>query len=135
MERKKKGKRRGKIDHGMVGVCSRVNFHPTKKGEFVFCVSCPTFSSDVFTLSLSSPAPPTRWTFSETGGIPETKNFSSSLIRFSSFDSVCVSAYYFPASQAEKEKKKAPVIVMIHGGPASQFRPSFCQWCCTIHKN
>jgi dipeptidyl aminopeptidase/acylaminoacyl peptidase len=64
-----------------------------------------------------------RWTEGETGGL-NAKAFSEpELIRWSSFDRREISGFlYLPP---EKFKGKRPVIINIHGGPESQFRPGF----------
>jgi dipeptidyl aminopeptidase/acylaminoacyl peptidase len=64
-----------------------------------------------------------RWTQSETGGL-NTQSFSEpELVRWKSFDGKMISGWlYHPAA---KFQGKRPVIINIHGGPESQFRPGF----------
>lgn len=64
-----------------------------------------------------------RWTQSETGGLV-TRNFAEpKLIEWKSFDGRAISGFlYRPPA---KFTGKRPVILNIHGGPESQFRPSF----------
>ena len=65
-----------------------------------------------------------RWTTSETGGLnPET--FSEpQLVRWKGHDGLDLSGFlYLPSS--DKFPGRRPVIVDIHGGPESQFRPVF----------
>ncbi len=63
----------------------------------------------------------TRWTFSEVGGL-DTSTFSEpELIRFESFDERSIPAFVYKPNK----EGKLPVIISIHGGPESQFRPAF----------
>ncbi len=63
----------------------------------------------------------TRWTQSETGGIPAASFVEPELISWPSFDGLEISGFlYRPRTPGPH-----PVIVQIHGGPESQFRPGF----------
>ncbi len=64
-----------------------------------------------------------RWTESETGGI-DIRNFSEAeLVRWPSFDQRLISGFlYRPPARFTG---KRPVIINIHGGPESQYRPGF----------
>jgi dipeptidyl aminopeptidase/acylaminoacyl peptidase len=75
------------------------------------------YSLDVTTNKLD------RWTASETGGL-NTANFSApELVRWKSFDGKMISGFlYRPPA---KFTGKRPVIINIHGGPESQYRPVF----------
>ncbi len=65
-----------------------------------------------------------HWTMSETGGLPVARFVEPSLVRWKSFDDREINGYlYQPDSQ--KFPGPRPVIVNIHGGPESQFRPGF----------
>ncbi len=64
-----------------------------------------------------------RWTESETGGM-DIRHFSEAeLVRWPSFDQRLISGFLYrpPARFAGKR----PVIINIHGGPESQYRPGF----------
>jgi dipeptidyl aminopeptidase/acylaminoacyl peptidase len=65
-----------------------------------------------------------RWTYSETGFL-NTEGFSDpKLVKWKSFDDREISAFmYMPP--ANKFSGKRPVMINIHGGPESQFRPWF----------
>ncbi|MEO8440604.1 MAG: S9 family peptidase [Spartobacteria bacterium] len=66
----------------------------------------------------------TRWTMSETGGIPESRFVEPSLVRWKSFDDREITGYLYQPDP-QKFPGPRPVIVNIHGGPESQFRPGF----------
>ncbi len=79
--------------------------------------------SDVYSLDVVS-GKVDRWTFSETG-LLNTDNFSEpELIRWKSFDGREIPAFLFMPPKKKFEGKR-PVMVSIHGGPESQFRPYF----------
>jgi dipeptidyl aminopeptidase/acylaminoacyl peptidase len=65
----------------------------------------------------------TRWTESELGGLPASALTDPKLVKWQSFDGREISGFYYhpPA----RFTGKRPVIVDIHGGPESQFRPTF----------
>ena len=66
----------------------------------------------------------TRWTESETGGIPASQFVEPKLVTWKSFDGREISGFlYLPDPQ--KFPGPRPVVVNIHGGPESQFRPGF----------
>ena len=66
----------------------------------------------------------TRWTTSETGGIAPTAFVQPKLVTWKSFDGKEISGYLY-APDEKKFPGKRPVIINIHGGPESQFRPVF----------
>ncbi|WP_252178315.1 S9 family peptidase [Endozoicomonas sp. 4G] len=63
----------------------------------------------------------TRWTFSKVGPLDTSKFSLPELVRVKSFDDREIPAFVYKPDT----KGKKPVIISIHGGPASQFRPSF----------
>ena len=88
-------------------------------------LNTPTTPSDVFVLELG--AEPTaagdlvRWTHSEVGGLDTERFVEPELIHYESFDGREIPAFvYRPRGEGPH-----PVIVYIHGGPESQFRPGF----------
>ena len=62
-----------------------------------------------------------RWTYSEVGGLDTSKFVSPELISYRSFDGRDIPAFVY----AKKSEKPLPVIILIHGGPEGQIRPSF----------
>jgi dipeptidyl aminopeptidase/acylaminoacyl peptidase len=109
-----------------VGLISGLKF--SKDGtELAINLNTPQNPTDVYTIRLTG-AVLTRWTFSEVGGL-NTDNFViPELIQYTTFDSLSdgtprkIPAFYYKGKSGET---KAPVIIYIHGGPESQFRPSF----------
>jgi dipeptidyl aminopeptidase/acylaminoacyl peptidase len=91
--------------------------------EIGLTVSSARSATDVYSVSIDKNTV-TRWTESETGGL-DTSTFSEpDLVRWKSFDGKSISGFlYRPA--AARYPGKRPVIINIHGGPESQFRPSF----------
>jgi dipeptidyl aminopeptidase/acylaminoacyl peptidase len=65
-----------------------------------------------------------RWTFSEVGGLNPESFVKPERIQFRSFDGRQIPAYYFRPRTATREQPAA-VLIRIHGGPESQFRPLF----------
>jgi dipeptidyl aminopeptidase/acylaminoacyl peptidase len=81
--------------------------------------------SDVFVLALGEDALDygdlTRWTWSEVGGLDTDSFVEPELIDYPTFDERRIPAFvYRPHGEGPH-----PVIVYIHGGPESQFRPGF----------
>jgi dipeptidyl aminopeptidase/acylaminoacyl peptidase len=69
----------------------------------------------------------TRWTTSERAGFAESDFIAPEIVRFASFDGRLAPAFlYRPAPEGTgASPRRAPVIIQIHGGPESQFRPGF----------
>ncbi|HUG71518.1 MAG TPA: S9 family peptidase [Pirellulaceae bacterium] len=105
-----------------LGIISSIEFSPDGK-HLGFTLSRPDAPSDTYSLSLADEQL-TRWTFSEVGGLnPETFT-APQRVQFKSFDDRTIPAYYYKPRDASPANK-APVVVSIHGGPESQYRPYF----------
>ncbi len=66
----------------------------------------------------------TRWTFSEAGGL-DTESFREpEIIRIKGFDGLALSGLYY-RPDPERFPGPRPVLVILHGGPEGQSRPSF----------
>lgn len=94
--------------------------------QLAFVINRPTAPSDVYTLDLKSKTF-LRWTYSEVIGLDTTDFVSPTLIHYPTFDSVdgaprMIPAFYY---QPTKYEPPYPVIIMCHGGPASQYVPYF----------
>ncbi|MGH9464864.1 MAG: prolyl oligopeptidase family serine peptidase, partial [Thermoanaerobaculia bacterium] len=106
------------------GVASDLAFSPDG-ARLALALSGSRAPSDVYTVELG-PEPlaatgVTRWTFSEVGGLDTARFAEPQLVRFPSFDRRSIPAFvYRPEGPGPH-----PVIVSIHGGPESQFRPRF----------
>lgn len=66
----------------------------------------------------------TRWTESETGGLPAREFREPELITIQSFDRLKVSGFVYRPDPARFPGRR-PVAMIIHGGPESQSRPGF----------
>lgn len=78
--------------------------------------------SDVYSLDVTS-GKVERWTHSETGGLNTEKFAEPQLVRWKSFDDRAISGFLY--QPPARFKGKRPVVIDIHGGPESQFRPGF----------
>ena len=88
-----------------------------KQGLLAFNVAGARSPSDVYTWSIAGGKNTTsRWTASETGGIPATRFVEPELIRWKSFDGKEITGFLY-APDAAKFPGPRPVIVNIHGGP------------------
>ncbi|MBW4420401.1 MAG: S9 family peptidase [Myxacorys californica WJT36-NPBG1] len=104
-----------------IGQVSGILWHPNNQ-DLGFTLVAARSTADVYSLNVTDNKIE-RWTESETGGL-NTANFSEpELVRWKSFDGKTISGFlYRPPA---KFTGKRPVIINIHGGPESQFRPSF----------
>jgi dipeptidyl aminopeptidase/acylaminoacyl peptidase len=69
------------------------------------------------------------WTFSEAGPVDLTKFVLPRLTEFSTFDRVDGKPRQIPVYVYEPATSgKHPVLISLHGGPESQFRPGFDPW-------
>jgi len=65
----------------------------------------------------------TRWTESELGGMDGSALRAPELITWPSFDELAISGYLYRPPTTFTGKR--PVVINIHGGPESQYRPGF----------
>lgn len=103
------------------GVLGNPRFSPDDS-EIAFTLHRPNHPADVYSLHLESQQL-VRWTHSEVGGL-NTRDFPTpELVRYPSFDQRQIPAFYFKPRQ--KSDRPYPVIIHIHGGPESQYRPTY----------
>lgn len=96
-----------------------------KQSLLAFNVAGARSPSDVYTWSTAGGKnTTTRWTASETGGIPATQFVEPELVRWKSFDGKEITGFLY-APDARKIPGPRPVIINIHGGPESQYRPGY----------
>lgn len=113
-----------------VGVASGLAFSPDNKGLALTLNTAKT-PSDTYVLELSrnrlQHRSLERWTYSEVGGLDTANFIEPSLIEYPSFDKVDGQQRMIPAFLYKPNKldQPAPVIISIHGGPESQYRPGF----------
>lgn len=109
------------------GIISNLHFGP--RGEkLAITIAMPTSPGDVYVIDIPKYDHFERWTFSETGGILSDRFVSPELVHYETFDEVNGSKRKIPAFYYKPQmppQPKYPVLISIHGGPASQFRPSF----------
>jgi dipeptidyl aminopeptidase/acylaminoacyl peptidase len=126
-----------------IGVISSLKFSPDGK-ELGFTLARADAPADAYSISMVT-GKATQWTKSEVGGLDPSKFISPTQIFYPTFDRVSVPAgpdpkdpkktkmerrprlipaYYFQPRNATA-KTPAPVVIIIHGGPESQYRPRF----------
>ncbi|HVJ86099.1 MAG TPA: alpha/beta fold hydrolase [Caulifigura sp.] len=88
-----------------------------------FTLSKPNAPADAYSISLKD-GRLTRWTYSEVGGLNPDRFVVPQRVQFPSFDNRTIPAYVFKP-KAATAKTPAPVLINIHGGPESQYRPIF----------
>jgi protease II len=107
------------------GLIGRMEWHPDGD-RFALNFSSARTPGDIYVYHLESETAE-RWTFSEVGGL-NTETFTlPRLVHFPTFDEVApgqareISAFVFEPSGPGPH----PVVIQIHGGPESQYRPGF----------
>ena len=112
-----------------LGLISNMKFHPNNR-QLALTLNTAQTPSDVFVMELGrSPKDAkslNRWTFSEVGGLDTDSFVEPRLVHYPTFDlkgdeprKVPAFVYRPPGDGPH------PVIILIHGGPESQYRPSF----------
>ena len=113
-----------------VGVVGGLEFSPDNK-RLALTLNTAKSPSDTYILKLSTNRlrhrDLERWTYSEVGGLDSASFVEPSLIEYPSFDKVDEQQRMIPAFvyKPENISEPAPVIISIHGGPESQYRPRF----------
>ncbi|MFN9267778.1 MAG: prolyl oligopeptidase family serine peptidase [Planctomycetaceae bacterium] len=105
-----------------LGTVAGLEFHPDGR-QLGFTLARPDAPADAFAIDLAT-GRLTQWTFSEAGGLDPRQFVAPRLVRFPSFDGREIPAYYF-APKGASPTRRVPVLINIHGGPESQYRPSF----------
>jgi dipeptidyl aminopeptidase/acylaminoacyl peptidase len=106
-----------------------LRFHPDSR-RLAMNLSTAQTPSDAFVMQLGrSPENVEylqRWTFSEVGGLNTREFVEPELIRYPTFDLQKEAPRLIPAFvYRPRSEGPHPVIIYIHGGPESQYRPSF----------
>jgi len=108
-----------KLPHGQI---TGLKFRPGTR-EFAFTLTSARATADVYSYDLASGILE-RWTQSEVGG-PNPNTFAEpELIHFPTFDDRSIPAFVYRPNP-KKFPGPRPVLIDIHGGPESQFRPGF----------
>ena len=92
-------------------------------GEVGFTLTSASSPADAYSVNPATLAV-TRWTRSETGGLDPEANAEPELVEIESFDGEAMSGFLYRPDPARFPGPR-PLIVAIHGGPESQFRPGF----------
>ncbi len=101
------------------GIYYSLKFSPDGS-QLGFAVNRASAPTDVYSIDLDDVAL-TRWTRSEPGGLREADMAEPELIRYPTFDGRAIPAFvYLPPGDGPH-----PVVIGIHGGPESQYRPRF----------
>ncbi|AOE48796.1 S9 family peptidase [Kangiella sediminilitoris] len=116
------------VDDFPVGVAGSLAFN--KNGDkLALQLNTAKTPTDVFVLDIQSDLKSgklERWTFSEVGGLNTDKFVEPELVHYPTFDQVNGEPRKIPAFVYKpKADGPHPVIISIHGGPESQYRPNF----------
>lgn len=112
-----------------VGIISGITFSPDSQ-RLALTLSTAQTPSDVYVLGLGRSARSAkslvRWTYSEVGGL-ETRSFvEPELVQYPTFDLRGEKQREVPAFVYRPPGRGPhPVIIYVHGGPESQYRPAF----------
>lgn len=106
-----------------LSVISGLEFSPSGT-SLGFTLSRPEAPAEAYSLRFSD-GELTRWTFSEVGGLDPASFVAPTRIQFKSFDERQIPAYLYKPRTAGAAGEKLPVLISIHGGPESQYRPVF----------
>lgn len=118
-----------RVDGIPIGLAGGLTFSPDDS-RLGLTLNTPQTPSDSFTLELGK-APLDhgsllRWTDSEVGGLDTSAFVTPSLVKYPTFDDVDGKPREIPAwIYKPRGNGPFPVVVLIHGGPESQARPSF----------
>jgi dipeptidyl aminopeptidase/acylaminoacyl peptidase len=107
------------------GQIGRLRWHPTEHA-LGMTINTANSPSDAYVLDFEE-MQIKRWTKSELGGLRADSFIHPRLMHYATFDSVKntqrkIPAFYYRPNNG---KTKHPVLIYIHGGPESQYRPVF----------
>lgn len=124
-----KTKKHRMVDSIPIGLVSGITFNPDDK-RLAMTLNTAKTPSDAFVLHLGGKPLSwdglERWTYSEVGGLDTEQFVEPQLIHFPTFDKVGDKQRTVPAFLYMPEGEGPfPVVIYIHGGPESQYRPSF----------
>jgi dipeptidyl aminopeptidase/acylaminoacyl peptidase len=104
------------------GSVQNLRFHPNGR-DLAFGLASARRPEDVYSLDVWS-GRVERWTDSENGGVDTSRAREPELVKWPSFDGRTITGYmYLPP--AGRFPGPRPVMIDIHGGPESQFRPGY----------
>ncbi len=108
-----------------VGQIYGLEFSPDSR-QLGMVLNTPQTPGDIYAIDLEANRL-TRWTSSEVGGLNTSTFVTPELIEYETFDRVDgkprkIPAFYFKPAKSDGPM---PVVISIHGGPESQYRPFF----------
>lgn len=108
-----------------LGIVTGMRWHPSDR-RLALTIDRPQAPADVYVLD-SSDMSLARWTFSEVGGLNADGFVAPELVHYPTFDQIDGQTRHIPAFYYLPQglKAPAPVLIYIHGGPESQYRPGF----------
>ena len=118
-------KTRTKIAIMSKGQLGRLRWHP-EKAWLGMTLNSAKAPSDVYVFKIKEEKVE-RWTWSELGGLKEDDFVRPDLMHYETFDEEKGIKRHIPAFYYKPKTKgeKIPVLIYIHGGPESQYRPVF----------
>ncbi|NIM94913.1 MAG: alpha/beta fold hydrolase [Anaerolineales bacterium] len=108
-------------DPGVVAMWDLQMAFSPESDRLAFSFTTATRTSDIYIWDLASNRLQAL-TRSSHGGIPRDAFFAPELVHYPTFDDQKIPAWLFHPSTTDEQ---VPVIVFVHGGPESQFRPYF----------
>jgi dipeptidyl aminopeptidase/acylaminoacyl peptidase len=100
-----------------------INWSPDSK-RLAFSLSTASVNSDIWVYDFRT-SKLSQVTKVSTSGIPQSSFGNAKVVKFPSFDNLEVSSFVFMPNSTHNTETKVPLIMYLHGGPESQFRPSF----------
>ena len=121
-----KSKKYKAIKNLPVGQIYGMRFNPDGK-RLGLVINTPQTPGDIYVQSLTANMSLERWTYSEVGGLNTELLVVPELIQYDTFDKVDGKQRKIPAFYYKPKKGEGPfpVVISIHGGPESQYRPFF----------
>ncbi|MCH8272929.1 MAG: S9 family peptidase, partial [Candidatus Marinimicrobia bacterium] len=121
-----KSKKYKAIKNLPVGQIYGMRFNPDGK-RLGLVINTPQTPGDIYVQSLTKDMSLERWTYSEVGGLNTELLVVPELIQYDTFDKVDGKQRKIPAFYYKPKKGEGPfpVVISIHGGPESQYRPFF----------
>jgi dipeptidyl aminopeptidase/acylaminoacyl peptidase len=118
-----------KVQEIPMGLISNLGFSPDSR-QLAMTLSTSQTPSDVYVLQLGrrplGVRDLTRWTFSEVGGLDTSEFTEPELVHYPTFDMREDQRRMVPAFiYRPRGPGPHPVIIYVHGGPESQYRPGF----------
>jgi len=109
---------------GVVGWFDRLLTFSSDSNYLAFSYTSATRTSDIYLWNLDLQADDLMLcTASSHGGIPTSSFVTPQLIHYPTFDDLHIPAWFY--SPVSEDSSPSPVVVMVHGGPESQYRPYF----------